>query len=254
MVKQIVKEINVDIIDISMFNKIKTEHKSIRTALQADSLGILRLKLNNTTGDTQLACKISEFLHSDPEIIPITEASGVLDVAGTLITAIGSHGRRTASPGTQFVLNDTGNYTEESNAEDLEGTDAEIYYALIKMGASKPKILEKIKSGTSFSAEAAKKIGVIDDINGMNLIFGPVKNSPGRKKINRSESEGSIRNTEMDLNKRSIANNSEPEESESADLIQNKASLKSKTGNAGLPLKGKTVNAGHPSKGKKIIN
>ena len=242
MVKQIEKVIDVDLIDNNMFNKIKAEHESIRATLKSDSFGILICKLNNTKGDIDMALRIAQDLHSDPEIIPITEASGVLDVSGTVLTALGCHGRRTASPGTQFILNETGCYLDESKAEDLERMDAEIYNALIKMGASKPNMLEKIKSGEKFSAEAAKKMGIIDDINGINLIFGPVKKSPGRKKINKLDSEGSISNTDMNINKKLIAHISDPEENKISNESPSKIPLKGKTANTAQTLKGKKTN------------
>jgi hypothetical protein len=76
------------------------------------------------------------------------------------------------------------NIQKNLQAEDLEGSDAKIYDALIKMGGNKKRVLDNIKSGGKFSATVGKKMKIVDEIDGFKNAFAPTKTGGrGRKKL-----------------------------------------------------------------------
>ena len=68
------KVIQVDKIDQAKVDEIKSAHDDLSKSKDKDK--ILHLDLTDTTGNTELASKAAEILHSDPNVIPETEASG----------------------------------------------------------------------------------------------------------------------------------------------------------------------------------
>lgn len=214
-----------------MVDEIKSAHEDLSKS--KDKEKILHLDLSNTTGDAELASKAGEILHSDVNIIPETEASGVLDTSGTTLFAAGH--RRTARPNTRFILNEGDPYTPETKAEDLDGIDSTVFLLMVEMGCTRSKILEKMKSGESFSAAAAEKMMLVHEITGFKNAFAPIKavTRKGRK-----------RNTEVN-------SNNEAEVSKSTDAPSHEQEQRSK------PVASKRIksnNETRPLRGRKLIN
>lgn len=186
------KVVQVDIIDQAKVDEIKSAHADLSKSNDREK--ILHLDLTNTTGNTELASKAAEILHSDASIIPETEASGNLDTSGTVLFAAGHD--RTARPNASFILNEVGPYTPETKAEDLEGTDSEVYHLMLEMGCAKLKTLENIKSGEKFSATAAEKMKLVHEITGFKNAFASPKRI-SRKGKKRSSEVNSNNETEV---------------------------------------------------------
>lgn len=186
------KVIQVDKIDQAKVDEIKSAHEDLSKS--KDKEKILHLDLTETTGNTELASKASETMHSDVNVIPETEASGDLDASGTTLFAAGHH--RTAKPNTRFILNEGDPYTPETNAEDLEGIDSTVFHLMVEMGCTKPKVLEKMKSGEKFSAAAAKKMNLVHEISGFKNAFAPSKGIS--RKGRRKNSDVTIQNVGAD--------------------------------------------------------
>jgi len=173
-----VTKINVTRIDKGLYDDVKKAHTSLKSS--SDDLKELLLNLDSASGDKETAIQIAEILHSDTSIIPVTNVSGNLDVAGTVLTASGFEGRRTADPKTTFIINDGEAYGKDSKPEDLDGTDYAIYDALARITGRKFTILKKMLEGGAFSSVVAKKCGIIDEVTGFKSAFRPQKSLKGR--------------------------------------------------------------------------
>jgi hypothetical protein len=222
-----VKVINVTTIDDKMVDELESAYKSIHASTDEEKK--IHLNLNKTTGDIEKAYQAAEIMHSNlnKNITPVTKASGTLDAAASLLFAVGCPGNRIAEPDAQFTLNDGGEYSKESEAEDLEGSDAKVYYALIKMGGNKNRVLDNIKSGGKFSAAVGKKMKIVDEIDGFKNAFAPTKTGGrGRKKT--SDSKASVENADLDLKGNLTTKNSAEDQKENSESIQSNPPLKGK--------------------------
>ncbi len=175
-----ITKIQVNTIDQSLLEKIETAHNNLK-ALK-DEVKELLLNLDSASGDKETAIQIAEILHSDASIIPVTNASGNLDVAGTVLTATGYEGRRTADPKSTFIINDGEGYGKDSRPQDLEGIDYAIYDTMTTLTGKRDTIFKRLLEGGTFSAVVAKKSGIIDGITGFKSAFRPQKSLKGRGK------------------------------------------------------------------------
>lgn len=222
-----VKVIDVDIIDDKKVSEIEATYSTLRASKDLEKE--IHLNMSNTKGDIENSCKVSEMMHSkqNNSIIPVTKASGALDTAGTLLFAVGYPGKRTAKPASQFTLNEDSGYTKESKSEDLEESDAIIYDTLCNMLANKKMVLEKIKSGGKFSAAIAKKMKIVDEIDGFKNAFAPIKTSgKGRKKQSGKMDDAATINS--DRKEKPSEKNHDPDQKEDSKTIQSNPSLKGK--------------------------
>lgn len=173
-----IKDVTVGKVDQSVLDEIQAAHLALQAS--SDDLKELHLKIDSAEGNTEVAVHAAQILHSDPTIIPVTSASGIMGTAGTILTAAGFVGRRTADPKSTFVINEGDPYGVDSKPEDLEGNDYPVYDALSKMTGQKNVILRKMVEGGTFSSLTAKQCKIIDDITGFKSAFVTQKSGPGR--------------------------------------------------------------------------
>jgi len=184
-----ITKITVSKIDQSTLEEIKKAHAALKSS--DDESKEIHLNINSVRGEKEISLQIAEVLLSDTSIIPVTNVTGNLDVAGTILTASGMVGKRTADPKSNFVINDGEAYGKDTKPEDLDGVDYAIYDALSSLTGKKFTILEKMKEGGVFSAVVAKKCGIVDEISGFKNAFRPKVSLKGRtrKKSAASTSE-----------------------------------------------------------------
>ena len=173
-----ITNISVSKIDQGLYDEIKKAHTALKSS--SDDSKEIHLNINSASGNKETSIQIAEILHSDATIIPVTNVSGNLDVAGTVLTATGFEGRRTADPKSTFIINDGEEYGKDSKPEDLDGTDYAIYDALARMTGRKFTIFKKMLEGGAFSSVVAKKCGIIDEVTGFKSAFRPQKSLKGR--------------------------------------------------------------------------
>ena len=200
------QEVTVNKIDDKMIADLESAYKAIHASKDLENE--IYLNLNNATGDIEKAFQAAGIMHSEANktITPCTKATGTLDTAASLLFAVGYPGKRFAKPDVQFTLNEGQPYTAESQAEDLEGTDALLYDAYIKMGGNKKMVLEMIKSGKNYSATIGKKMKIVDEIDGFKNIFASQKISsrsrkkPSGKMFDASEIDSDIKSKVTEMN------------------------------------------------------
>jgi len=173
-----IKEIQVEKIDPSVLDAIQAAHSAL--VASSDATKELHLNIISAGGEKEVSVQAAQILHSDSSVIPVTNASGAMDVAATILVAAGFEGRRTADPKSSFVINDGETYGKDSKPEDLDSLDYFVYDALAKMTGRKYTILKKMLEGGSFSPVVAKKCGIIDEVSGFKSAFRPQKVSKGR--------------------------------------------------------------------------
>lgn len=173
-----ITNISVSKIDQGLYDEIKKAHTALKSS--SDDSKELHLNINSASGNKETSIQIAEILHSDATIIPVTNVSGNLDVAGTVLTSAGFEGRRIADPKSTFIINDGEAYGKDSKPEDLDGTDYAIYDALARITGKKFTIFKKMLEGGAFSSVVAKKCGIIDEVTGFKSAFRPQKSLKGR--------------------------------------------------------------------------
>lgn len=227
-----IKIVNVDVIDDKKVDEIRSAHEDLSKSKDKDK--ILHLDLTNTTGNTELASKVAEILHSDVNVIPETEASGDLDTSGTTLFAAGH--RRTAKANTRFILTEGDPYAPEIKAEDLEGIDSTVFFLMGEMGCIKPQVLEKMKTGNHFSASAAKKMKLVHEISGFKNAFAPLKGIS--RKGRRKSQDVNIHNAGTDDKKENKSTN---DSSQNPDHLIDKqeTSYRGKSNISDRPLRGR---------------
>jgi len=221
------QEMTVTTIDDKMVAELDSAYKAINASNDADKE--IHLNINNATGDIEKAYQAAGKMHAEAKkgVIPSTKATGTLDTAGTLLFAVGCPDKRTAEPDAQFTLNDGQPYSKESEAEDLEGSDAKVYDTLIKMGGNKNRVLENIKSGGKFSAAVGKRMKIVDEIGGFKNAFAPLKTgSKSRKKQSSKMDDAATINS--DRKEKPSEKNHEPDQKEDSKIIQSNSPLKRK--------------------------
>ena len=221
------QEVTVNKIDDKMIADMESAYKTIHASKDLDNE--IYLNLNNATGDIEKAFQAAGIMHSEANktITPCTKATGTLDTAASLLFAVGYPGKRFAKPDVQFTLNEGQPYTVESQAEDLEGSDALLYDACIKMGGNKKMVLEMIKSGKNYSATIGKKMKIVDEIDGFKNIFASQKiSSRSRKKL----SGKMVDTLQLDSEINSKVTEMNPDQDQKKDLktIQSNPSLRGK--------------------------
>lgn len=173
-----ISSLKVNKIDTNLLAEIKKVHTSLLSS--SDTTKELHLNLNSAAGSKEVAVEIAQILHSDASIIPVTNVTGKLDVAATIIATAGFEGRRTSDPTSSFIINDGAPYGKDSKPADLEALDYFVYDALSKMTGHKFTILKRMIEGGSFSAIVAKESKIIDKVNGFSSAFKPQKTLKGR--------------------------------------------------------------------------
>lgn len=203
-----ITKIQVNTIDQSLLDKIQVAHNNLKSS--SDDLKELHLNLDSASGDRETAIQIAEILHSDASIIPVTNVSGVLDVAATVLTSAGFEGRRTADPKSTFIINDADAYGRDSRPQDLEGIDYAIYDTMITLTGKRDTIFKRLLEGGTFSAVVAKKSGIIDGITGFKSAFRPQKSLKGRGKKKATTPVAVVKPNTSDENSEAVAESKTP--------------------------------------------
>lgn len=156
---------NFKYLQVEKLDRLKTDEVlNELTRLEGSNSGKqeLKLKLHATSGDITFAVEIVSLAHSMTNVDIVVEASGKIGPAGSIITAGGMLGKRTATFGTTFLLTEGDPYDDDVKASDLEDEDKTVYQTLTALTGRRKYILENIKSGKRFSTETARRCKIID--------------------------------------------------------------------------------------------
>jgi len=150
--KKAVESITVTQVDAALEKKII---KLIEDAEREETKKVVNLKLNSTTGSTEIALSILNRVHSSKYIDMHVEATGAIGVAGTLLIAGAEPRFRIAEFGTTFRILET----ETNN----DGTDSKSMNTLKHLTGKKKLLVETINTSSIVNAETAKKLNLVDN-------------------------------------------------------------------------------------------
>lgn len=223
-----ITEINVKKIDQVFLEQVKKDHSALKSS--KDDLKEVHLNFDSAKGSKEIALEVAQILHSDSSIIPVTNATGNLDVSATILVTAGFEGRRTSDPRATFIINDGQAYGQDSKPEDLEGIDYAVYDGLARMSGRKFTILKKMLEGGAFSSVVAKKCGIIDEVAGFKSAFRPQKSLKGRTRKKSVAKTEAVETPEHSENSEEMSDSKEvkpvtrtrktPVKSESTDGVQ----------------------------------
>jgi hypothetical protein len=175
--------LNLNEIQVTNLDKTKVDEilKTINQLSQNSDKQELKLLLNSVTGNTESAMEIVNAAHSQDIVDLVIEVSGKNNTAGTILTAAGLPGKRSAKPGVSFCLNDEDPYPEDANISDFDPHDKSVYEIVKALtGKSKP-IANEIINAAYFNSKLAKKYNIIDEspkfASKYSCILGNKKNS-----------------------------------------------------------------------------
>lgn len=212
---------NLKAIQVEKLDRLKTEEiLNELTRLEGLDSGKqeLKLKLQSTSGDITFAVEIVSLAHSMTNVDIVVEASGKIGPAGSIITAGGMLGKRTATLGTTFLLTEGDPYLDDVKAPELEDEDKTVYQTLSALTGRRSQILENIKSGKRFSTVIARKCRIIDSsLEFKSKYLHPKSSASESKSSNAGNPETSQNSDERPTESNGVPESNVPTESNVAD-------------------------------------
>lgn len=124
---------------------------------------MVNLKLNSTTGSTEIALSILNRVHSSKYIDMHVEATGAIGVAGTLLIAGAEPRFRIAEFGTTFRILETETNNDGTDSKSMKQLDRIVVDTLKHLTGKKKLLVETINTSSIVNAETAKKLNLVDN-------------------------------------------------------------------------------------------
>lgn len=185
-----VKDLNHD-----AFDEIKSVFNELKSSTD-DSVNQLKLVLQDTTGNTNLAALLVEIFHSSNKVDLLIEAKGVLSSAGSLLAFAGKPGNRIASVATVFGLSDDCKKTGKKELSLTEKTTLEIAGTL--SDGKHRRVLSAMKTCGALTTTEAVKLMLIDDTGSFKDKYSSIKK---KMKEDKKKDVGKLKNIPKNDNK-----------------------------------------------------
>jgi hypothetical protein len=148
----------------------------------------LFLMLNNTKGDFKLAIDLAKTIHASNVDVTV-EAHGVLDSAGTILTALGKKGERYASLDTIFTpFEDNTKSVREAR---LTPKNQAVLSTLSSLRANRRRLKIIAPKAENLSAFEAKALDVIDRVDRFQSKYFDVNSVAGKSSKKKSSGKKS---------------------------------------------------------------
>jgi len=173
-----VERIPIQVVNDSLVTRVKTSVQTLSTSTDAEKQ--LVFELNDTKGPIPLAYDIIKAVHSSAVDL-VTESSGNLSAAGTLLAASGKPSLRKAELSTTFALNDKDSTPGKMRKVD-NPDEGLMKFLLGSFSKKKRAISDAISTHNVISSVDAYSAKIIDDVGGFKNKYEEPKTTRGTKK------------------------------------------------------------------------